>query len=118
MTPLWDALAAYRLTRLATADVLLVGPREAVVRWAYVRAGLDWRLPLEEPSAGAWSDLAMADDDPPKVATLVTCRWCAGFWIAAVVVVARRLFPRAWPPLAKALAYSATAALLARLEDE
>lgn len=113
MNALWDAMATYRLTRLVIADVVLDGPRDQLVRWAYVRAGVE--LPPMEPAS--WAGYAMADDDPPKLATLVTCRWCAGFWIAVLVVAARRLCPRLWAPLARALTYSAGAALLARLED-
>lgn len=116
MSALYDAAAAYRLTRLATADVLLAGSRDAIVRWAYRRQGNTSSLE-DEARPGAWADVAMADDYAPKLATLVTCRWCAGFWCAALVVAARRYCPRLWAPLARALAYSAGAALLARLED-
>ena len=42
--------------------------------------------------------------EPPKLARLITCRWCAGVWIAAGVVGARSLAPRAWTPVARALA--------------
>lgn len=119
---LYDALATYRLTRLVTADVVLDGPRDQLVRWAYRRAGRAnevWEAEAElgPVTPGQWAGLAMADDNPPKLATLVTCRWCAGMWIALGVVAARRLCPRAWAPLARALTYSAGAALLARLED-
>lgn len=112
-----DALAAYRLTRLATTDTILDGPRDALVRGAYARAGRADDGPSMPDVPGAWSGWAMDDDRAPKLATLVTCRWCAGAWIGLAVVAARRLFPRAWPPLAKALAFSAGAALLASLED-
>lgn len=128
---LLDALAAYRLTRLVTADTILDEPREAIVRAAYNRAAGDTETTLRQHLAdvlGAkagdgydptgWADRAQADPRAPKVATLVTCRWCAGMWIAAGVVVARRLAPRTWAPLAKALAFSAGAALLARAEDD
>lgn len=111
-----DALAAYRLTRLATADVLLATPRAAVVRRSYV-GGPPFTVPTEVVAAGGWVPYAQDDEGAPKLAVLVTCRWCAGMWVSLGVVVARRLFPRAWPPLAKALAFSAGAALLAGLED-
>lgn len=114
---LLDALAAYRLTRLITADAILDGPRDAVVAWAYG----DRRENGDEPSMpevpGAWSGYAMDDDRAPKLATLVTCRWCSSVYIGFAVVAARRLFPRAWTPIAEALALSAGAALLAGLED-
>lgn len=112
-----DALAAYRITRLVTADVLTAGPRDGVVRWAYRRAG---REAIEQPMPdvpGAWSEVAMADEDPPKLATLVTCRWCTGVWVAAAVVAARRLAPRWWAPIANVAAVAACVALIAAAED-
>lgn len=111
-----DALASYRLTRLATADVILDVRRAQVVRWAYVGSA-PFSVPAEVVNAGGWLEYAAEDREAPKLAVLVTCRWCAGMWVSLAVVIARRLFPRAWPPLAKALAFSAGAALLAGLED-
>jgi hypothetical protein len=117
-----DALAVFRLTRLVTEDVLLTDAREDVIRWAYRQRvsrgrGLPDMTCGAEGAPDAWAMGMRMDPDPPKLATLVTCRWCAGMWISLAVVAARRLFPRAWPPLAKALAFSAGAALLAGLED-
>lgn len=112
-----DALAAYRLTRLVTADVLADGPRETWVEAAYTAEGRAEEV-RADAEATSWSEVAQAEGHgAPKLATLVTCRWCAGFWISAGVVAARRAAPRAWDPLARVLAFSAGAALLARLED-
>jgi hypothetical protein len=105
-----DALATYRLTRLATADVISESARMAVVR----RAGAEPPPGQEELSA---QEVVEALTDPPKLATLVTCRWCAGMWIAAGVVTARRLAPDAWEPVGRGLALSAAAVLLARFEE-
>lgn len=122
MSALYDALAAYRLTKLVTSDTLLAKPREWAVQATYLQAqpervaeamqGMDPDCPT------AWADYAMGDERAPKLATLVTCRWCAGAWISLGVVAARRYCPKLWAPLARALAYSAGAALLARLEDD
>ncbi len=110
MTPLLlDFLAAFRLTRLITADSILDGPRDALVKMAYGNS--------DEANDGEWADFAMADPQAPPLAVLVTCRWCMGWWCALAVVIARRRFPRAWAPIAEALAFSAGAALLAGLED-
>jgi hypothetical protein len=124
-----DALAAYRLTRLITADTITAPLRDRWVEAAYVAQG---RAEANRPRGpvtitrqgatltypGDWAEVALADEQPPKLAELVVCRWCAGMWVALGVVAARRLAPRAWTPLATALALSAGAALLARLEDE
>jgi hypothetical protein len=105
-----DALATYRLTRLATADVISEPARMALIR----RAGAT--PPPGEDDLSA-QEVVEGLSDPPKLATLITCRWCAGMWIAAGVAVARRLAPEAWEPVSRALALSATAVLLARFED-
>lgn len=94
-----DALAAYRLTRLVTADTILDAPRDAIATWS--ESGPD--------SSEAWR---------PKIGELVECRWCAGVWISLGVVAARRLAPAAWEPVARVLAFSTVAALLARAEDD
>lgn len=104
-----DALAAYRLTRLVTTDDLTDEPRSAVIRWAYRRAG-DHRF--TDPVEFVHGDAAA-----PKLATLVTCPWCAGMWVALGVAVARRVAPRSWRVLAEALAMSAVTGLIASRED-
>jgi hypothetical protein len=105
-----DLLAAYRLTRLATVDIIGEPARRAVVRRAGVAA--------EDGDPTVTAEELVADDpSPPKLATLVTCRWCAGMWIAGGVCTARAVAPRAWAPIAWGLALSAGAVLIARAED-
>lgn len=108
---LLDFLSAYRITRLITADTILDGPRDALVRRAYRRPG--FRPGADEDAV----TYAMGDPNAPPLATLVTCRFCASVWIGFAVVIARRRFPRQWAPIAEALALSAGAALIAGLED-
>lgn len=48
----------------------------------------------------------------PKIAELLGCPWCAGFWISIGVVAARRVVPRAWDPVARVLATSAIAGII------
>lgn len=55
--------------------------------------------------------------DLPFLGSVTSCRWCASVYVGFGVVAARRYLPRAWAPVAEALALSAGAALLARLED-
>lgn len=114
---LLDALAAYRLTRLITADTILDGPRDEFVWRAYRAAGRDGEVNVHSPDWHGWSDFALSEDDPPNPAAGILCRFCVGVWVGFGVVIARRLFPRAWPPIAEALALSAGAALIAGLED-
>lgn len=119
-----DGLAAYRLTKLIADDDITAGPRDRVVRAAYETQGRRQHVADQLADAyggpipdGAWSDHAQGDPFAPKPATLVTCRWCTGMWVAAAVVLARRAAPRTWSTLARLLSLSAAAALLAGLED-
>lgn len=107
-----DALACHRLVRLVTADVLTQPLRDRLVAWSYRRKGDEG----SEPATG-WADYAEVDPDAPRLATLITCRWCAGFYVACAVVAARRLAPVPWSYAARALAASSAAALLAAPED-
>lgn len=105
-----DGLATYRLTRLATADVISEPIRMALLR----RTGAEPPPGHEDPTA---QEIVESLDHPPRLATLITCRWCAGVWIAAGVTAVRLVAPKAWEPVARGLALSAGAVLLARLED-
>lgn len=111
-----DALAAYRLTKLATDDAITEDPRrwlvERAYRWSY-RV-----LPVNAEGAPTAIDLVELDDDPPKLAILLTCRWCMGVWVAAGVTAARLVAPRPWRIAARGLAVSAAAALIAGLEAD
>jgi hypothetical protein len=109
-TLLVDVLATYRLTRLVTADVIAEPARRAVLH----RVGAEQPSELEDATA---QEIVDSLKRPPRLATLVTCRWCAGIWIAAGVTIARRFVPAAWTPVARGLALSSGAVLLARLED-
>jgi hypothetical protein len=108
---LLDVLATYRLTRLATADVISEPVRMAVLR----RTGAEPPPGSDDPTA---QEIVEGMADPPRAATLVTCRWCAGIWIAAAVTAARMFAPRAWDPMARGLALSAGAVLLSGLEQD
>lgn len=114
-----DGLATYRLTKLVVDDELTREIREGVIERAYTAAGrreqqmAGW-VGSDDPGSvpGVWTEVVNNDPDPPKIATLVTCPWCAGMWVALGVVAARRVAPRVWAPFAKALAMSATTGLL------
>lgn len=116
-----DALATYRLTRLVTEDTITERARGEIVAMAY---GYDDREERGWEATGQPVSEYVAEHRMeagplavPKLADLITCRWCAGMWVALGVMVARRVAPRAWAPLAKALAFSSAAALVAGLED-
>lgn len=60
---------------------------------------------------GPGGELAVAVTKPHPIGELLACTWCASVWVAFGVVAARRAFPRAWAPVATALALSSAAAL-------
>jgi len=109
-----DALAIARLARLVPHDVISQGPRQAVIRWAYARDGRAGDL-AELEEWGGPEEAVETDRNPPKLARLITCPWCAGMWVALGVVAARRVAPGLWRPLARALAASQVAGLVANL---
>lgn len=122
MTPfqrlLVDAVAVYRLTRLATTDEITEPIRGSIIRIGYLIAiGAedveDWEAdsPFE-----TWTDRAVDDADSPWLARLVTCRWCMGIWIAIFASVARRVAPRWWSRVAEVAAVAAAAGLLSGSE--
>jgi hypothetical protein len=97
VTPLVDLLAAYRITRLVTTDVLTEDLREAYCRW------------LER-------DVDPEESTERKLVTLVHCAWCASPYVTVGVLAARRLAPRLWGPVALVLASSAVIGLLAQAD--
>lgn len=92
----YDFLATYRLTTLIKDDKLLEDFRRGV----FQRFG--------EPDG----------EDGHKLSYLVTCPWCLSVYFGAVAVLARRKWPRAWAPVAKALTFSAMTGLLAEKRAE
>lgn len=107
-----DVLAVHRLTRLVTEDVITQELRDGVIEWAYKKSG--YRPVLD---GRTWEAIVEDDSDPPKLAVLVTCRWCASIWLAGGVVAARLALGRTVSPLLRVLALSSAATLLAAVED-
>lgn len=109
-----DAVAAYRLTRLVAADTITRPLRVRVIRWAYKHDGQDLAEYLDQ-SESMLDDFAAHDDEAPKLAALVTCRWCVGVYVGFAVMVAHR--GRWWAPVRDGLALASAAALIAGLEQ-
>lgn len=86
-----DALATYRLTRLAVTDDIFDTVREQ----------------LKDDALDPTSRV------PAMVFDLLDCRWCVSVWLGLGVAAARRLVPAPWGWLAEGLAWSAVAGLLA-----
>lgn len=109
------ALAVARVTRLINEDVLLDGPRERLVSWAWAR-----RYGRTETFARAedgtplgrmpyWQVARRLDAAEPKLAYLITCPWCASIYVGAVAApLAYWLGSSPWlfvPALALAFSY-------------
>jgi hypothetical protein len=85
-----DAAAAARLTRLVVSDF---GPPP----WARLRDGA--RRRLRASRFAAWDEA-------------LDCGWCTGVYVAAGVMLARRVAPRGWAPVARGLACAEVAGAL------
>lgn len=85
-----DALAVSRIVRLVQQDEIPVG-------------ALRERL-IDRYGDHTWT-------------ALLSCAWCGSVWVSAGVVLARHLFPRAWPVAARLLVGSEVAGHLAHLAD-
>jgi hypothetical protein len=83
-----DALAVYRLTRLAVEDEITDGVRTAAEHW-------------------------LQENSHHKLAYLVTCPWCSGMWLAAGCAMLRARAPEAWRVVRWPLAMSAVSGLIA-----
>lgn len=110
-----DAISAYRITRLVTADKLFVNLRDDIIRHAYKAADKPFNA-TQIIAPGDWAVLAEADPDAPKLATLITCRYCTSVYVAAGIMLARALAPRAWDPMARMLTVASAGVLIAGLE--
>lgn len=114
-----DAVACYRLTRLATGDGITEPARSAILRQVYLAfRGEDDVADMEADAPhSTWTERAADDPDAPKLATLLVCRWCAGVWVAAGIAVARRRWPTRWAVVAEVATVAAAAGLLAGAEN-
>jgi hypothetical protein len=62
---------------------------------------------------GALRDKLIDRKPNGRVAELLSCPWCLGFWASAAVVLAACVLPRrVWQPVAVTLAASSVTALL------
>lgn len=83
-----DALATFRLTRLIVSDSITATPRHALQQW-------------------------LLEGGHVKAFEFTACPWCVGQWVAFGVVIARKVAPKVWHPVACALAFSAVTGILA-----
>lgn len=83
-----DALATHRITRLVVEDTVFRDQRFAVKQY-------------------------LNDTQHPKLVELLGCVWCVSAYVAVGIVAARTFCPRRWQPVARALALSDVAGVVA-----
>lgn len=110
-----DAFALHRLTRLVTKDTIT---RPLRARWIAAAYGTRIDRSGLASTESEWDQLPHDDDDAPKLAAFIVCPWCVGLWISGFVFLARRYAGWAWEPIARVLALSTAAALIAGHEVE
>lgn len=121
--PVWlyvlvNVVAVHRLTRLVTKDILTQRPRDAVIRWAYLRAGHDPAILVDALQPMVEADIVEDPRNVPRAAVLVVCRWCASAHVAALVAALTWAIPDVWWWPALALAASSGSTLLASMEAD
>jgi hypothetical protein len=104
-------LASARLTRLVVTDTLLQTPREWWLRrWPAEDTvfgdsevtGNRLRTGVEVfREADGWYPVS-----PSMLGALITCVWCAGFWVAVLVWTAYQFYPEATVLVAAPFAFS------------
>lgn len=128
------SLAAYRLTRLVTTDVITEPLRRRVwARWpdtdtVFPNDGTVAINP-ESPAYGTTAhgvEVFWSEDDngwlavqPSLVGYLVSCDWCAGLWVSAVVVAPTGLLSGwGWWTVPVWLAVGAVVGIVAELVED
>lgn len=97
-----DALACYRLTRLAQRDKISQPARQWLLDLDRDEHGVRGRGgPFEGPLA------VLANPTWRFAVALVGCSWCLSIWVGAAVVLATYFAPAVWSWPAVALALSA-----------
>lgn len=85
------ALAVARVTRLINSDVLLDGPRDHLVAWAWRRkygmGQAGQRSPEGLGYRPAWETAREVGAVEPRLAYLITCPWCASIYVGAVAAL-------------------------------
>lgn len=102
-----STLAAYRVTRLVTADKITEPIFERLRWW------LENRWVAKHPGANV-SDTGWES----KLAYLLSCPWCLGFWVSGVTTVVVSLVYGLDYPVITWFAMSTAIGLLARLDSE
>jgi hypothetical protein len=100
------SLAAYRVTRLATADKI-AEPFMERLRWWFEKR---WYAKHdEEGSQTDWNS---------KWAYLLSCAWCLGFWVSGVTTVLVSMAYGLDYPILTWLAMSTVVGFLGRIDGE
>lgn len=100
------SLAAYRVTRLVTLDKI-AEPVAERIRWFFER-----RWEAKHPEA------VPNDEWNSKLAFLLSCPWCLGFWVSGVVTVILSVAYGLDYPVITWLAMSTIVGFLGRIDSE
>jgi hypothetical protein len=100
MTFIVDALAVYRLTRLATRDTITEQLRETI-----------------EQEIGTLTEARIIKPQTQeKLVYLMGCDWCMSIWVATTALLLKRYVPDIWRKISYVAAASAVAGTLANNE--
>ena len=95
-----DALAVYRLTRLATRDEITEGLRETIEK--ELGTAVDAKLVTQKTGE--------------KLVYMLRCDWCMSIWVALFALILKKYVPDLWNNLRYVLAASAATGMIATYE--
>ena len=107
-------LAAYRVTRLVTTDKITEPIFEPIrqrleIKWIDRHAGDDENLSHLYGKSETWNS---------KLAFLLSCPWCLGFWVSGVVTVILSVAYGLHYPILTWLAMSTVVGFLGNIDSE
>ena len=108
------ALAAYRVTRLVTTDKIA----EPIFEPIRQRLEDRWIRKHTEPGSNEEFDAVESDKWNSKLAFLLSCAWCLGFWVSGVVTVILSMAYGLHYPILTWLAMSTVVGFLGNIDSE
>lgn len=107
-------LAAYRVTRLVTTDKITEPIFERIREWFEHR----WIRKHTAPGSDEEFDAVESEDFNSKLAFMLSCPWCLGFWVAGVFTVILSVVHGLDYPVITWFAMSTGIGLIARIDSE
>lgn len=108
------SLASYRLTRLVVKDAITLPLVQPVREWFEYR----WIAKRFTPGSVAEAAALETPEWNSRVAYLLACHWCLGFWVSGAVTVVLSLVTAVEYPVIVWLAMACATGLIGEMERD